>query len=218
MKLGTRFPQARAGQAEGSIVTGQGVKALMAGFDSQIKVIQSILGEAIGEAISIAFATDEAYFPTLSREVSATANGVPYKLKYKPSSDINGNYGVTVEYGLMAGLDPNRAFGSMRNVKSQVLVFDRIQRVWHGCDWQPTDEEAQKDLESRKFSDIRREIAQLWKAINALRKAKQRKRKQNAENTESEPKLEQEPEDAKESSEPSLADEFEKLLSDLKAS
>jgi hypothetical protein len=115
-------------------------------------------------------------------------------------------------------VEANRAFGSMRNVKSQVLVFDRIQRVWHGCDWQPTDEEAQKDLESRKFSDIRREIAQLWKAINALRKAKQRKRKQNAENTESEPKLEQEPEDTKESSEPSLADEFEKLLSDLKAS
>jgi hypothetical protein len=74
--------------------------------------------------------------------------------------------------------EANRAFNSMRNVKSQVLVFDRIQRVWHGCDWKPTDEEAQKDLESRKFSDLRREIAQLWKAINALRKGKQRKRKQ----------------------------------------
>lgn len=121
----------------------------------------------------------------------------------------------TVGCGLV---EANRAFGSMRNVKSQVLVFDRIQRVWHGCDWQPSDEEAQKDLESRKFSDMRREIAQIWKAINALRKGRQRKRKQNAENTESEPKLEQEPEEAKESSEPSLADEFEKLLSDLKAS
>jgi hypothetical protein len=109
MKLGTRFPQARAGQAEGSIVTGQGVKALMAGFDSQIKVIQSVLGEAIGQALSIAFAIDQAYFNDVTREVSATANGVPYKLKYKPAVDINGNYGVTVEYGLMAGLDPNRA-------------------------------------------------------------------------------------------------------------
>ena len=121
----------------------------------------------------------------------------------------------TVGCGLV---EANRAFGSMRNVKSQVLVFDRVQRVWHGCDWQPSDEEAKKDLESRKFSDMRREIAQIWKAINALRKGRQRKRKQNTENTESEPKLEQEPEDAKESSEPSLADEFEKLLSDLKAS
>jgi hypothetical protein len=66
----------------------------------------------------------------------------------------------------------------MRNVKSQVLVFDRTHRVWHGCDWKPSDEEAQKDLESRKLSDLRREIAQIWKAINALRKGKQRKRKQ----------------------------------------
>jgi hypothetical protein len=109
MKLGTRFPQARAGQSEGSVVTGQGVKALMAGYDSQIKIYQSILGEAIGQAISFALATDEIYFPELQREVSATANGVPYKLKYKPSVDVKGNYGVTVEYGLMAGLDPNRA-------------------------------------------------------------------------------------------------------------
>jgi hypothetical protein len=75
-------------------------------------------------------------------------------------------------------VEANRAFGSMRNVKSQVLVFDRTHRVWHGCDWKPSDEEAQKDLESRKFSDLRREIAQIWKAINALRKGKQRKRKQ----------------------------------------
>jgi len=79
-------------------------------------------------------------------------------------------------------VEANRAFGSMRNVKSQVLVFDRTHRVWHGCDWKPSDEEAQKDLESRKLSDLRREIAQIWKAINALRKGKQRKRKQKADN------------------------------------
>ena len=88
-------------------------------------------------------------------------------------------------------VEANRAFGSMRNVKSQVLVFDRTHRVWHGCDWKPSDEEAQKDLESRKLSDLRREIAQLWKAINALRKGKQRKRKQKADDEKSaQPELE----------------------------
>ncbi len=88
-------------------------------------------------------------------------------------------------------VEANRAFGSMRNVKSQVLVFDRTHRVWHGCDWKPSDEEAQKDLESRKFSDLRREIAQIWKAINALRKGKQRKRKQKADDEKSaQPELE----------------------------
>lgn len=109
LKLGTRFPEARAGQVDGSIVTGQGVKALMAGFDSQVKTAQSVIGEAMGRAISLAFLTDEVYFGDIDREVSSIANGVPYKLKYKPSRDIAGNHGVTVEYGLMAGLDPNRA-------------------------------------------------------------------------------------------------------------
>jgi hypothetical protein len=111
----------------------------------------------------------------------------------------------TVGCGLV---EANRAFGSMRNVKSQVLVFDRVQRVWHGCDWQPSDQEAQKDLESRKFSDMRREIAQIWKAINALRKGKQRKRKQKAD----EPAAEDQP---TEPDRPSLSEEFAKLFPEL---
>jgi hypothetical protein len=164
MKLGTRFPQARAGQAEGSIVTGQGVKALMAGFDSQIKVIQSILGEAIGEAISIAFATDEAYFPTLSREVSATANGVPYKLKYKPSIDINGNYGVTVEYGLMAGLDPNRALVWGLQARGDKLISRGMLRRNLPISLNAGEEERAIDIEEMRDS-LKASISQLAAAI-----------------------------------------------------
>jgi hypothetical protein len=99
----------------------------------------------------------------------------------------------------------------MRNVKSQVVVFDRIERVWHGCDWKPSDEEAQKDLESRKLSDIRREIAQLWKAINALRKARQRRRSQKQEEA-NEPPAEVKP---TEPDRPSLSEEFAKLFPEL---
>ena len=107
--------------------------------------------------------------------------------------------------------EANRAFNSMRNVKSQVLVFDRIERVWHGCDWKPSDEQAQKDLESRKLSDIRREIAQLWKAINALRKARQRRRSQKQEKA-NEPPAEVKP---TEPDRPSLSEEFAKLFPEL---
>ena len=107
--------------------------------------------------------------------------------------------------------EANRAFNSMRNVKSQVLVFDRIERVWHGCDWKPSDEQAQKDLESRKLSDIRREIAQLWKAINALRKAKQRRRSRKEEKA-NEPSAEDQP---AEPDRPSLSEEFAKLFPEL---
>ena len=108
--------------------------------------------------------------------------------------------------------EANRAFNSMRNVKSQVLVFDRIHRVWHGCDWMPTEEEAQKDLESRKFSDIRREIAQLWKAINALRKARHRRKKTH----QKESSQSEEAESSKQDNEPSIADEFSELLQAIK--
>ena len=108
--------------------------------------------------------------------------------------------------------EANRAFNSMRNVKSQVLVFDRIHRVWHGCDWMPTEEEAQKDLESRKFSDIRREIAQLWKAINALRKARHRRKKTHQKES-SQP---EEAESSKQDNQPSIADEFNELLQAIK--
>ena len=107
--------------------------------------------------------------------------------------------------------EANRAFNSMRNVKSQVLVFDRIERVWHGCDWKPSDEQAQKDLESRKLSDIRREIAQLWKAINALRKARQRRRNRKEEKV-NEPSAEVHPADP---DRPSLSVEFAKLFPEL---
>ena len=164
MKLGTRFPQARAGQAEGSIVTGQGVKALMAGFDSQIKVIQSILGEAIGEAISIAFATDEVYFADVSREVSATANGVPYKLKYKPSTDINGNYGVTVEYGLMAGLDPNRALVWGLQARGDKLISRGMLRRNLPISLNAGEEERAIDIEEMRDS-LKASMAQLAQAI-----------------------------------------------------
>jgi len=164
LKLGTRFPQARAGQAEGSIVTGQGVKALMAGFDSQIKVIQSILGEAIGQAISIAFATDEAFFANTVSEVSATANGVPYKLRYKPSNDINGNHGVTVEYGLMAGLDPNRALVWGLQARGDKLISRGMLRRNLPISLNAGEEERAIDIEEMRDS-LKTSIASLAQAI-----------------------------------------------------
>lgn len=164
MKLGTRFPQARAGQAEGSVVTGQGVKALMAGFDSQIKVAQSILGEAIGLAISLALEIDEVYFPDLSREVSATANGVPYQLKYKPSTDIKGNYGVTVEYGLMAGLDPNRALVWGLQARGDKLISRAMLRRNLPVSINAGEEERAIDIEEMRDA-LKASVSQLAAAI-----------------------------------------------------
>jgi hypothetical protein len=136
----------------------------MAGFDGQIKVAQSILGEAIGTAISLAFAVDEAYFPEITREVSATANGVPYKLKYKPSTDIAGNYGVTVEYGLMAGLDPNRALVWGLQARGDKLISRGMLRRNLPISLNAGEEERAIDIEEMRDS-LKSSVSQLAAAI-----------------------------------------------------
>ena len=109
MRLGTRFPEARSGNVDASIVTGRGVQALMGGFDARIKTAQAVLGEAISDAISMCLEMDEALWPDQPKTVYSSHNGTPYELKYTPRKDIKENYNVAYEYGIMAGLDPNRA-------------------------------------------------------------------------------------------------------------
>ena len=152
LRLGTRFPESRAGQPEGSIVTGQGIKALQAGFDGQIKTAQSILGEALGEAISLSLATDEAYFPNVEKEVSGSANGVPFKLKYTASKDIKEEYGVNVQYGLMAGLDPNRALVFALQARGDKLLSRRFVRNNLPVTMNASEEERAIDMEEMRDS------------------------------------------------------------------
>jgi hypothetical protein len=109
MRMGARYPEARSGNVDASIVTGRGVQALMGGFDTQIKTAQAIMGEAIADAMSLALEMDEAVFSSTKKTVQGLNGGSPFELSYTPSKDINGHYVVDVEYGVMSGLDPNRA-------------------------------------------------------------------------------------------------------------
>lgn len=109
LRFGARFPDARAGQVDASVVTGRGVQALMGGFDTRIKTAQAMLGDAISGALSLALEMDEVIWGDVPKSVHASVNGSPYELKYTPAKDIKGLYTVTHEYGVMAGLDPNRA-------------------------------------------------------------------------------------------------------------
>lgn len=108
-QIGARHPSARTGNINASIITGKGVEALMGGFDSKIKAGQTMNAEAMREAISMAFEMDEKVWPDAKKEVRAMAAGRPYALKYTPARDIKGDHTVEVNYGLMAGMDPNHA-------------------------------------------------------------------------------------------------------------
>ena len=108
MRMGSRYPEGRSGNIDASIITGNGVQALMGSFDSQIKAGQQILAQLFQEVVAVCFEMDEKLFD-FQKEMSGSYKGAPYELSYKPTKDINGDYNIEVRYGLMAGLDPSRA-------------------------------------------------------------------------------------------------------------
>jgi hypothetical protein len=108
MRMGSRYPEGRSGQIDANIITGQGVQALLGGFDTQVKSAQQIVSRVLEEAVSLCFEMDETLF-NFKKTASGLYQGAPYKFDYKPSTAIKGDYSVQVRYGLMSGLDPSRA-------------------------------------------------------------------------------------------------------------
>lgn len=119
MRQGTRYPQARSGQVDGSIVTGRGVQALMGGFDSQIKAAQSAFRVALQDVIRLCFKMDETYWPRTKKSVRGYMAGTPYEVEYTPARDINGSHWCDVSYGFASGLDPNRAVVMLLQLRAE---------------------------------------------------------------------------------------------------
>lgn len=128
LRLGARYPEGRTGNIDASIITGQGVQALLGAFDSQIKAGQTILGETLEDVLKTCFEMDEVLFDK-EKNVRGTAQGTPYELKYTPSKDIKGDASIEVRYGLMAGLDPSRALiFSLQALGADLVSKDFIRR------------------------------------------------------------------------------------------
>jgi hypothetical protein len=105
LRTGTRYPESRTGNIDASIVTGQGVQALMGGFDTQVKSAQAIFASALKDVISVCFEMDEALF-NFVKTIRGVDAGSPYSLEYTPAKDIKGDYSADVRYGMLAGLNP----------------------------------------------------------------------------------------------------------------
>ena len=147
LMTGSRYPQGRLGEQSGSIVTGKGVQALMGGFDTQIKTGQAIFAETLRRVMFICFKMDEKLWPNVKKEVRGINAGAPYEITYTPKKDINEDYYCDVTYGLMAGLDPNRALGFGLQARGDGLIsrnFLRSQMPW---DINVTMEEQQVEVE-----------------------------------------------------------------------
>jgi len=105
LRIGARYPEGRTGNVNASIVTGQGVQALMGAFDTQVKSAQAIFASALRDVIGLCFEVDESIFD-VQKTIRGVDAGSPYALEYKPSKDIKGDYSADVRYGMLAGLNP----------------------------------------------------------------------------------------------------------------
>ena len=147
LRVGARYPQGRLGQQSGSIVTGRGVEALMGGFDTQVKTAQAVFSEVFRQVMRICFLMDEKLFGDVEKEVRGVVSGAPYEITYMPKRDIAGDYWVDVSYGMMAGLDPNRALVFGLQARGDKLIsrdFLRRQMPW---DMNVTQEEQKVEVE-----------------------------------------------------------------------
>jgi hypothetical protein len=105
LRVGSRYPESRTGNIDASIVTGQGVQALMGAFDTQVKSAQAIFAAALRDVIRLCFEVDETIFPE-EKTIRGVDSGSPYEITYKPTKDIKGDYSADVRYGMLAGLNP----------------------------------------------------------------------------------------------------------------
>jgi hypothetical protein len=105
LRVGARYPESRTGNMNASVVTGQGVQALLGAFDTQIKSAQAIFQVALRDVITLCFEIDEKLFNT-TKTIRGVDAGSPYALEYLPSRDIKGDYSADVRYGMLAGLNP----------------------------------------------------------------------------------------------------------------
>jgi len=146
LKKSTRMPDARTGDIDNSVVTGRGVQALLGGFDSRIKVAQSVLGGALADALSVSLEMDKTMFGKENKKVFASVNGNAFELSYTPERDIK-NYHVNTEYGVMAGLDPNRALVWSLQALGAGLISESFVRRNLPVNLNATEEEKLIDVE-----------------------------------------------------------------------
>jgi hypothetical protein len=167
LRSGSRYPDARGGNVEGSIVTGRGVQALMSGFDTQIRTGQAMYALAFQKLLELCFKMDEALWPNVEKDIRGNDNGTPYQLKYKPSRDIKSDFSVDVQYGLMAGLDPNRALVFGLQARGDKLISREFLQSQMPFSIDPTQESQRVDKEDLRDA-LKQAVAGYAQAIPVL--------------------------------------------------
>lgn len=172
LRQGSRYPEVRGGNLDASIVTGRGVQALMAGFDTQVQTAHAMFAEAFSDLVKMCFQVEQALWSTHRKTIRGNDNGTPYEITYTAEKDINNDFSVDVQYGLMAGLDPNRALVFGLQARGDRLISQDWLRRQLPFSLNASEEEQKLDIEDMRQA-LRQAVAGYAQAIPALAQAGQ---------------------------------------------
>jgi hypothetical protein len=165
---GARFPEARSGNMDASIITGQGVRALMEGYNSANVAYQEIIRKCFKDVTRICLKMDEALWPDVDRDIKGNYNGSPYSTTYRPSRDIKGAYmDVDIQYGFSMGMDPNRALVALLQMRGDHLISRDFTRRQFPFGINVSQEEATIEVEELR-SALLQSVAALSQSIPVL--------------------------------------------------
>jgi hypothetical protein len=186
LRVGARYPESRTGNVNASIVTGQGVQALLGAFDTQVKSAQAILAAALRDVITLCFKADEQLF-NIEKTIRGVDAGSPYVLTYLPSKDIKKDYSADVRYGMLAGLNPAQGlifmlqalgggliskdmamrelpFGVNVTLEQEKIEIEKMREALVGSLQQMTQAIPQMAMQGQDPSNLVRQIADVIKA------------------------------------------------------
>lgn len=167
MEAGALVPQALSGTMDASVITGQGVQQLMAGYSQQMAMMQQTLLGHYERVVRLSLMLDEALWPDEKKVIAGYRSGAEYEVSYVPSKDIAGNFEVDVTFGTSTGMTPNQHMVYLLQGQSAGLFSrDTVQRSLPG-DINASDEQDKIRIEQARDA-VSAAVAGLGSAIPGL--------------------------------------------------
>jgi hypothetical protein len=122
LQMGSRYPDARSGNSNASVITGKGVEALLGSFTTQIAGAQAMFKDGFENIFAICFEMDEKWWPHQEKQLNGTMSGNSYEINYTPAIDIAGKYECIVTYGFSSGMQPAQAVVTMLQLDGAGII------------------------------------------------------------------------------------------------
>lgn len=110
---------------------------------------------------------------TTADGIVTTPRALFLRMPPKTHNKDNDKSEVILHIASVLGSDLERAkrtFDSIRCKDSRIIVFDAINRVWHGAEWVSSDEDTNRIDNARRFTRLHRLIDELQEEVTDLKR------------------------------------------------